>query len=119
MIAELKSLHSPDVHDLENYVPEAPDCFGFLLQMMIGPDNDMGSESFDAMVCTPEWLNVNFREHEIIWGRHYIIVFQYDYRRLVDRIENYLATCKGDSWAEVALKVCRIGHWEFEDHDPD
>lgn len=44
MNAKLKRLHSPDIYNLENYHPESPDSFCFLLQAMIGPADEDGEE---------------------------------------------------------------------------
>lgn len=55
MQAIVKSLHSPDI-DLASYFPKNPGDFGFLLQAMMGPDDDETSESFDFQICTPQWL---------------------------------------------------------------
>jgi hypothetical protein len=30
--------------------------------------------------------------------------------------ERRVANCEGDTWQQVALKVGRLGHWEFEDY---
>jgi hypothetical protein len=43
--ATLKGLHSPDIEDLERWVPNG-EPFGFLLQAMIGPSDGSGAESF-------------------------------------------------------------------------
>lgn len=44
MNAELKRVHSPDILDLENYKPENPTKFSFLLQAMVGPEGNEGEE---------------------------------------------------------------------------
>lgn len=52
--AILKGVVSPDVPDLAGYVPAEPENFGFLLQLLIGLEDDAGFESFGVMVCTPQ-----------------------------------------------------------------
>ena len=118
MRAELRRLHSPDVHDLESYCPEEPDNFGFLLQAMIGPAGGQGEESFDIVVCTPQWLKRNHDEREIVLGRDHLIVFRYDYKRLENFITGFVTGCDGRSWGDLAQQLSRLGKWEFEDYRP-
>jgi hypothetical protein len=107
------------VDDLESYRPERPDEFGFLLEAMAGPDDDdRGEESFDIVVCTPKWLIARYGKKDIIVARHHIIVFEYNYVNLRGFIEQYCDACQGSTWGEVAEKLSRLGHWEFEDYHP-
>jgi hypothetical protein len=39
--------------------------------------------------------------------RHYLIF------RLIERL---VQNCSGESWQDVAPKLARIAHWEFEDY---
>jgi hypothetical protein len=116
MQAEPKRLHSPDIDDLKKYVPEEPDNFGFLLQAMIGPVGREGEESFDIVVCTPEWLKRTHTTAEIILGRHHLVVFRYDYQSLASYIAAFAERCTGASWQDVGLQLSRLGKWEFEDY---
>lgn len=116
MKAEIKALHSPDVHDLRTFKPTKRDNFGFLLQLIVGPQGEMGEESFDMIVCTPKWLEENYSINEVIFGRHYLIVFKYDYEGIYKKISNYIGKIEEPTWNEVAQKIGRIGHWEFEDY---
>jgi hypothetical protein len=52
MKAIVKSLHSPDVSDLTSYVPAVRDDFSFLLQILAGPAEGEGDESFEILVAT-------------------------------------------------------------------
>ncbi|MCU1273492.1 MAG: hypothetical protein JWO48_923 [Bryobacterales bacterium] len=118
MTAELKRLHSPDVYDLRAYLPEVSDNFGFLLQAMIGPKGIEGEESFDIQVCTPKWLIGHSGRTDIILGRHYLIMIEYDYDRLVEKIASFCNECSGETWQEIAGRLSRLGKWEFEDYQP-
>jgi hypothetical protein len=51
--AEVRRFHSPDIADLAAYAPPDPTSFAFLLQVMAGPKQGEGEESFDVEVCTP------------------------------------------------------------------
>jgi hypothetical protein len=44
--AVLKSLHSADIGDVEKYLPDEEDKFGFTLRAMVGPMEGEGEESF-------------------------------------------------------------------------
>jgi hypothetical protein len=114
--AKLKSYHSPDVFNLEEYHPPQPNEFGFLLQLLVGPDDGKGEESFNVMVVSPKWLEANHKHDQLIIGRHYLIVFEYNFDRIIGFLRNFVENCDGSNWEEVAEKVARIGHWEFEDY---
>ena len=116
MKAELKRVHSPDINDLENYRPDNPAKFSFLIQAMIGPEGGAGEESFDIEVCTPKWLEETCDLHDVVIGRHRLIVREYIYVQIIQAINNYLKGCTGENWNEVAGKVARLGRWEFEDY---
>lgn len=116
MKAKLKGLHSPDVFDLKNYKPHNKENFSFLLQIMVGPENEEGEESFDVEVCTLKWLEMNYGEKEVIIGYHYIIVREYNYEKIETAINNFLKDCTGGNWEEIALKVSRLGIWEFDNY---
>jgi hypothetical protein len=114
--AEIKRLHSPDVHDLARYVPECPEQFGFLLQIIVGPKGQPGEESFDVVVCTTKWLDEQLDAGSFVIGRHYLFTKEYDHERLNRFLAEYVAQCTGDTWEEVAVKIGRLGRWEFEDY---
>jgi hypothetical protein len=113
---EVKRLHSPDVHDLATYVPDDPENFGILVQVMAGPAGGEGEESFDMVVCTPDWLRNQLGPTDIKMGRHYLLVKQYDFAALARFVKNFAAECSGATWHEAALRLARLGKWEFEDY---
>jgi len=115
--AELKRLHSPDVYDLSTYVPDDPEHFGILVQIMAGPAGEDGEESFDLVVCTPSWLSGQLGSTDIKMGRHYLLVKQYDFGRLHRFISDFASECSGETWRVAAARLGRLGKWEFEDYE--
>ncbi len=116
MKAKLKSVHSPDIDNLSAYTPDDADNFSFLLQVFVGPLGEEGEESFDIEVCTPKWLSDNYQLDDILIGRHLLIVFNYNYDRIINKIKSYVESCSGDRWDQLAEKIGRLGRWEFEDY---
>jgi hypothetical protein len=110
--AQLRSLFSPDADPLDQFAPEGP--FGILVMAMIGPADARGQESFDFMLCIPDWFASSMGD--IADGRHHVFVKEFDYSRLKGFVENYCARCHGTSWREVGEKLGRLGKWEFEDY---
>lgn len=84
MKAEIKYFHSPDIIDLEKFSPEVPDEFYFLLQIMVEEKDWDGAESFDTIVHTPKWLLNNIEKDQMIYGSHYLIVFEYDFQKILN-----------------------------------
>lgn len=118
MRASLKGVLSPDVENLENYIPENPKVFAVLLQLLVGPSGEEGEESFEVVVCTPQWFLKNYHTSEVLIVRHKIIVFEYNYQRIIEAITKYISSCEGKDWPELGGKIGRLGYWEFEDYDP-
>jgi len=116
MRAEIKAILTPDVEDLSTYQPDDPEIFGFLLQLLIGPKNAEGEESFQMMVCTPKWMLENFPKDRILLGSHHLIVFEYNYQALMKYLYRYVGTLDADTWQELAQKVTQLGAWEFENY---
>lgn len=115
--AKIKNFHSPDIKNLENFTPEESDNFGFLLQLLIGPENKEGEESFDVTICTLKWLATEYSDPEqIVFLRHHILVRKYDWGFLSNCLNTHVRNCSGANWNEVAEKIARIGRWEFEDY---
>jgi hypothetical protein len=115
MQAELKSLFSPDADPLKDFRPQGP--FGILVMAIVGPAGGRGEESFDFVLCTPDWFSAQINSDFTV-GRHYLFVQRFDYAKLEAFVRNYCASCVGATWDEVAEKMSRLGHWEFEDYRP-
>jgi hypothetical protein len=118
MKAEIKYLNSPDIYDLELYIPKEKDNFGFLLELEIGILNKEGGDLFNVMVCTPKWFSENYKSVKIIFGLHFIFMFEYEYTILYNMILNYINNIEEETWDGIALKLSYLGKWEFEDYKP-
>lgn len=116
MKAIIKRLHSPDIYNLSDFVPEKADSFYILLQLIVSPLNIDGEESFDVILCTPKWLIENHQKSDIIIGRHHLIVFEYNYNRIYDKLKRIVENIEGHTWNDIAEQLSRLGKWEFEDY---
>ncbi len=83
---------------------------------MIGPADGMGEESFEFMLCTPDWFASKMKG-DIVEGRHYLFVKEFNYAQLERFVEDYCARYSASSWREVAERLGRLGKWEFEDYN--
>ena len=118
MKIEIKRFHSPDIQSLEEHRPEKNDSFCFLLQIIAGPLGEAGEESFDLLVCTPKWLSEKHDRKEILIGEHMLIVFQFDWENIKKKLIEKVEELEGEDWESLALKLDRIGKWEFRDYLP-
>ena len=116
IIPVLRRLHSPDAPDLSSYEPPDPDSFALLLQIIVGPGDGEGEESFDAVVCTRRWFSEHRSGDDIVAGLHHIFVTRFDLAQLQRFVESFIKGCAADTWHEVALKLGRLGRWEFDDY---
>ncbi len=114
--AELKSILCPGEANLDfsAYRPDDPESFSCTLQLLVGGPDDAGAESFQLTLCTPQWLIDHYAEEDIIVGKSLLIVFDFNYPRIVQWLNRYIERCTGETWAEVARRVSYIGNWEFE-----
>lgn len=116
--AILKGLQSPDVSDLSAVVFGDSGRHHLLLQAMFGPEDGEGEESFDIVVCDPDWLADRVTKEGIVWTRHHLVVDRFDINEIRAFLSQYAEQCIGATWRETATKLARLGHWEFEDYRP-
>lgn len=117
VVSEVRALHSPD-GDLKAQAPEHPDDFSILVQVLVGPKNEPGQESFDLTVCTPGWLAECLTTGRFVFGRHHLVIDHYDYDLIREAVDQEFAGVAGATWQEVAERLARHGRWEFEDYRP-
>ena len=117
MKAALKGFSSIDiVEKLQDYQPIDKENFSFLGTFYVGEKDIEGEDNFDVFVCTPKWLLENTQKDDVIFGRHYIIVSEYNYDTIYQALKKEIDSIEEDNWDKIGEKIGRIGHWEFEDY---
>jgi hypothetical protein len=104
-------------------VPDDPSHFGTPMMVLIGPADDVDApdgtptgEWFDFFVCTPSWLGENLDKRGYEWGRHMLIVREWDEGVFVNAVERLCAVAPGADWTAVAEFLAKFGQWEFDKH---
>jgi hypothetical protein len=119
MRARLKGLVSPDVADLEDWLPDEPDRFGFYLQVSIGPADAEGEEGFGSTVCSPQWFAQRLNGADVICGEHTMLMRRYDYGALVRYVERRCHRCVGETWVDIVNELRLFGQYEFDGYRSD
>jgi len=83
---------------------------------MAGPQSGPGEESFDVVVCTPEWLKVVTTDRGPRLGRHMLVVAHWDYQLIRDYLFAAVEAEEAPTWPLLVERLGRIGLWEFEDY---
>lgn len=106
---------SPDII-LDSYRPDDLGFFGLWINLRIGPDDSEGAHDYQLLVCSPNWLKSECISVGVLWGRHMLIVNEYDIYSIKDEISKCINSYSGEEWGEVAKKIARFAAWEYEDY---
>jgi len=112
--AVVKAITCDEV-ELSSFVPSDPATFALTLRIRIGLENDVGADDFECCVCTPRWLQQVVWEPK--WGRHLLIVREFNLVAIEHHIHEYVKECSGNDWISIARMVARVLAWEFEDYE--
>jgi len=113
MKASVRHFISPDV-DLEDFRPDDPENFSFLLQALVGPADSIGEESLQFLVTTPRALEETVQADGVIFGRSLVIVDGPNMPRLLDSVRRAIERLEAPSWELLAQQLTRLGIYEFE-----
>lgn len=102
--------------NLDSYLPDNPECFGLWIEFKAGVKNESGADNFRLFVCTPEWLKNEHGWKSAKWGRHILIVSEYDLDMIRAEIGQCVESCTGEDWPTIAQKIARFAAWEFDDY---
>ncbi len=115
MKAIVKAVWSVD-HDLETYIPVLPHCFSIDIEINISYEGLEGVGIYYLTVCNPEYLQRYCDSQGIsIWGRHTLILLEYDYMQIKNKILKYVDSCEGGSVDEITQKLSRMFKWEYDE----
>lgn len=98
----------------ENWGEEYDD-FWVSIELDIGPEEGMGAETFTFNVTSPKRLEKMVDESDIEFGRGLIIMKDYNYEKVVNRINTLLKGCKRTTWKEVSFSVAKYARWEYDE----
>ncbi|WP_256080917.1 Imm8 family immunity protein [Massilia sp. YIM B04103] len=116
MKAELKSLDLSSSTAFEDYPPENTTNFGVYVTATIGPLGESCGDLFQILVCSKIWFNHRNSSDLLSDSRRLEIDGPYDYCEIFQKIENFVASCEGGSWDELARQLSTKALWEFEDY---
>ncbi len=114
MKAKIKSFSSPETDDLRNFRPDT-DAYSLLIEFAIGPVDEPGEEIFAVEVVTPLWFMAALKSTNSLFGRNFLIVLDYNFNLVYNRMKTLIESFDAETWHELALKISRYAHWEFED----
>ncbi|MFI6046293.1 Imm8 family immunity protein [Nocardia sp. NPDC051321] len=114
MKAELKRIHSPDA-DLEKGPLPSEALF---VQLMIGPMDSPGEESFDLMVSTPEARDSVADPSDPQSGRYILVLDRIEPTLIKQYVDDLLRDIDRPTWQELAAEIGRFAKWEFHDYRP-
>lgn len=97
MRAEIRSIFSSDVENLDEYRP-SDGVFSVSVRLLIGPAGRLGEESFDLTVCSVAWLDQRVEQVPILDARHHLVVRDYHWASVRRYIEERVSRCVGDTW---------------------
>lgn len=94
-----------------------PDDCCVLIKAYIGPAGGEGEEYFNFTVCTPSALDRRLdRDNRPYWARATLVVRRYSKDAVDAALNQFVHSISGSDWTEVAMKLNRFLHWEFEDY---
>jgi hypothetical protein len=119
MRAQLKALDTADSPDgsLLSFAPETPDRFALWVTASIGPANAEGEELFQFAVCSPAGLaDLVDLPKGYSFVRHLLVIERWEPALIEAAIRDLCERTFAGTWPEIAARLGRYGHWEFEDY---
>lgn len=113
MRARVVSFRWPDI---ERRGIDDPSHACELLEMYVGPQGESGEERFQLTICTPAALAEQLHHHPFLIGRHWLFVHELRPAEVTRWLSDRIAVLEAPTWSKLAVKIERIGKWEFEDY---
>jgi hypothetical protein len=112
--AEFRGITWLEDFPIEQYAPDPTRPFSIELSVNIGPKGLPGEEIFLVDVSNALFLanEVTSRGPHVVASTILVEAFSVaDVERI---IRAFCATCRAETWPEVALLLMRLGRWEYE-----
>jgi hypothetical protein len=100
------------------FQPDLPHNFYRRFDVEVGYEDEDTSTTISVAVCTFTWLAHNYSREGPRWGRHLLVVGQYDAQEIKSAIEAQVRDCAGETWDETLKMLSRHFAWEYEDYKP-
>jgi hypothetical protein len=87
----------------------------FLLSgtVCIGTKESSDCDNFDFTVISPKALEKKLSTTNLIQGRAYFILTEFDYQLLQERLNGIVSSCQGETGDEIALKPSPYFYWNM------
>lgn len=93
---------------------ETEQDFWIVVEIGIGPRNEIGDELFTVNVASVKRLQKSIESNGIEIGRGLLIMDDFNINLVERTMEQLLRSCERPSWNEVVLAFCRYAFWEYE-----
>jgi hypothetical protein len=103
---------------LAEWVPLDPDDIDIQLVAHVGVEGESGRDVFYFRVVTPKALARDLWAHRYVWGDELLVVERFDYKFIFSLVKAICDRIDGDSWEEIAGRLSRYIHWEFDGRNP-
>ena len=119
MKAYLEGIYSIDLPSGPPEMPSNPyDCW-IVIQAEIGVEGHSGADTFTFYVCTVKKLRDILSMDNVEFGRHLILVENFDWAIVENAIKGILDELEADTWDQLAAKIHEYGEWEFNDYNDE
>ncbi|NUS91248.1 MAG: hypothetical protein HOQ36_02370 [Nocardia sp.] len=116
MRAELKEMYSPDADLADPAAVGAADAL--LVQLMIGPADAPGAESFDLLVRAAGMTDAAASGPGFDPSGRALVLDRIDIGEVRRRVEAFLRELEEPTWRALAQAIGRIARWEFAGYLP-
>ncbi len=119
MRAEIKNISSDDYPVTRTGLPFDPRSAWVIVEAEIGPKDGKGSDIFFFYVCTAAYLSEELESAGSRFGRHLLIMNEFNWDHVVSVIEKLVSSFEEPDWRSLAEKIARYAQWEFEDYQAE
>ena len=113
MRAEIRQIHF-DLNDRERVAIKSEHDFRVEVDLIVGPQGQLGGNDYIIYVCSPAWLA---SQPKPILGRFLLIVESFNEEEIEAILKALVAEYSAETWPELGQKLARFMEWEFEDYE--